>query len=267
MLSSLRVAKMTKNNPQQPQKNTPSVNTKQKVAKPALSEKPASSPPLKPLKLDSLYAFKLGMSSLYDDKGVFTPVTFLQFRPWVVSQVKTSKKDGYESLQLACEGQKNNRCSRAIIKHLVPAGFKGGAKYIREIRQNVSSLSEKATIGQVLSIESLQKGDIVTLSAVSKGHGFAGVVKRWGFKGGPASHGAKMHRRSGSVGNRTEPGRVMPGKKMAGHYGHKKVSIRNVRVWDVVPEKNLVIVKGVVPGSRNSLVYLRKTGEKPALKS
>ena len=209
------------------------------------------------LKLSGLYAFKLGMSAIYDDKGSFVPITVLQFRPWLVSQVKTMDKDGYCSVQLACGPQKNKRCSKSLTTHLLAAGFKEGAAYVREIRQK---LSNDITIGQSVSIHSLQKGDVVTLSGVSKGCGFAGVVKRWGFKGGPASHGAKKHRTTGSIGNRTEPGRVMPGKKMPGHKGARRVSLRNVKVLNVVEDKQLVIIKGAVPGARNSLVYLHKTG-------
>ena len=206
------------------------------------------------VKLSGLYLFKLGMSSLYNEKGEVQPVTLLRFQPWVVSQLKDKKRDAYSGLQLASGPQKNKRCSKALIKHLKPAGFKEGAAFVRELRQ---PLPEGVKVGQPVSIHSLQKGDRVTLSGISKGAGFAGVVKRWGFKGGPASHGAKTHRGSGSIGNRTEPGRVMPGKKMAGHKGARRVSFRNVRVLEVT--EDMVVVKGAVPGARNALVYLHKT--------
>ena len=209
----------------------------------------------KSIQLSGLYAFKLAMSSIYNEKGHFVPVTFLKFHPWRVSQLKNKKKDSYTAVQLACKPQKNNRCSKALVSHLKQAGFKQGAAIVREIRGEFPNSIE---LGQFLSIHSVKKGDVVTLSGVSKGAGFAGVVKRWGFKGGPASHGAKMHRRSGSIGNRTEPARVMPGKKMAGHKGNKKVSLRSVKVLDVVEAKHLVIVKGAVPGARGCLVYLQK---------
>ena len=210
------------------------------------------------IKLSGLYAFKLGMSSIYDEKGRFTPVTLLQFKPWFVSQIKTQKKEGYSSVQVACKAQKNKRVSKPLIKHLTPAGFKEGAAYIKEVRQDST---ENIKLGQEVSINSLEKGDIVRLTGVSKGHGFAGVVKRWNFKGGPASHGSTTHRSSGSIGNRTEPARVMPGKKMAGHYGVEQMSIRNVKVMDVVSDEKLIIVKGAVPGARNSLVYLHKNSK------
>ena len=212
-----------------------------------------------PLSLTGLYAFKLRMSALYDEKGRFTPVTFLKFEPWLVSQVKTKEKDGYSSVQVACGPQKNNRSSKAIKKHLTPAGFKEGARYIREIRQDKV---DHIKIGQKLSIHSLKKGDRVLVQAISKGHGFAGVVKRWGFSGGPASHGSTIHRTSGSIGNRTEPARVMPGKKMAGHYGAELTSLKNVPVVDVIEDESLIVVKGPVPGARNGLVYLELASQK-----
>ena len=205
------------------------------------------------VKLSGLYAFKLAMSSVYDEKGRFVPVTFLKMKPLVVSQVKKKEKEGYNSVQVACMPRKTSRSSKALKGHLSSAGFAESARYIREIRQDVVDNIKE---GQSVSIHSIQKGDKVKVQSVSKGHGFAGVVKRWGFKGGPASHGAKTHRTSGSIGNRTEPARVMPGKKMAGHYGVEKVSLRSVQVMDVIPDENLIVVKGPVPGARNSLVFL-----------
>jgi len=205
------------------------------------------------VKLSGLYAFKLAMSSIYDEEGNFTPVTFLEVKPWVVSQVKKKEKDGYNSIQVACIPQKNNRCSKALKGHLSPAGFTGGARYVREIRQNAVA---DIKVGQWVSIHSIKKGDRIKVQAISKGHGFTEGVMRWGFKGGPASHGAKVHRTSGSIGNRTEPARVMPGKKMAGHYGVEKVKLKNVKVMDVISEENLIVVKGPVPGAGNSLVFL-----------
>ena len=211
------------------------------------------------VKLSGFYAFKLAMSSVYSDKGQVIPVTFLGVKPWVVSQVKRKETEGYNSVQIACFPQKNNRVAKAQKKHLAGCGFAEGARYIREVRQDEV---EGIEVGQLVSINSLQKGDRVKLQSISKGHGFAGVVKRWGFKGGPASHGAKTHRTSGSIGNRTEPARVMPGKKMPGHYGVEKVSVKNVQVVDVIPDKNLILVKGPVPGSRHSLVFLDKSERK-----
>ncbi len=238
----------------------------QKKVEPTMEqvESPQQKTPKEEIKLSGLYAFKLAMSSLYDEKGQFIPVTFLHVKPWVVSQIKQKEKEGYNSVQLACMPQKNNRSSKSLKTHLAPAGFAEGARYIREIRQDSVDNIE---VGQSVSIHSLQKGDKVKVCAISKGHGFTGVVKRWDFKGGPASHGSKTHRTGGSIGNRTEPARVMPGKKMAGHYGVEKTTLKNVRIMDVISDKNLIVVKGPVPGARNSLVFLSKMNEKLGVKN
>ncbi len=218
-------------------------------------KKPSEQKAKEEIKLNGLYAFKLAMSSLYTEKGQVVPVTFLKFKPWLVSQIKRKEKEGYNSVQLACVPAKNKTCSKAVKNHLSPAGLSGKSLFIREIRQKSV---DNIKVGQALSIHSLQKGDRVKLQAVSKGHGFTGVVKRWGFKGGPASHGSKTHRTGGSIGNRTEPARVMPGKKMAGRYGVEKTSLKNVQVIDVISSENMIVVKGPVPGAGNGLVLLSK---------
>ena len=208
-----------------------------------------------PIKLDTLFAFKMSMTSFYDEKGASLPVTALKYEPCFVSQVKTEKKESYNAIQLAFKAQKNERCSKALIKHLAPAGFKEGARYVKEIRQNIP---ENIKVGHKVSIESLKKGDFVKISSLSKGRGFSGVMKRWNFAGGKASHGSKSHRRTGSIGQHTEPARVFPGRKMPGQYGFKKVSRLKAPVVDVLPEEGIIFVKGPVPGARNSLVSLQK---------
>ena len=240
-----------------PSKAEPKAEPKaeQKPAKEATPSKvEAKAEAEKGVQLPGLYAFKLTMSSVYDDKGSVTPVTFLQVKPWVVTQVKQAEKEGYNSVQIACVSEKK-ACAKALSKHLTKAKV-ARFSHIREIR---CKSPQDVKIGQQVSINSLQKGDQIKLQAISKGHGFAGVVKRWGFKGGPASHGSKVHRVGGSIGNRTEPSRVQPGKKMPGHYGAEKISIKNVKVMNVISDKNLIVVKGSVPGSRNTLVFLSKT--------
>ena len=210
------------------------------------------------IKLQGLFAFKMSMTSLYDEQGRRVSVTALKYKPWVVSQIKTKEKEGYSAAQLACGPQKNNRSTRPLIKHLAPAGFKEGARYIREIRQD---LPENVKVGQELSIESLKKGDRVRISSRSKGRGYAGVVKKWGFSGGPASHGSKTHRGTGSIGQGTEPSRVIPGRKMPGQYGFETITLNSVPVVDVLPAEGVIFVKGPVSGSRNTLVSLKKVEE------
>ena len=209
----------------------------------------------KTLKLNGLYATKLGMSSVYSEKGEIIPVTVLRYEHWYVSQLKTNEKDGYEALQLAARPKKAKNTNKAEKGHLKNTSFENGAHLIYEIRQK---LPDGAQVGDKVSIESLVKGDKVSLTSRSKGRGFSGVQKRWNFGGGPAAHGSKFHRQPGSVGNRTWPGRVMPGKKLPGRFGFENVTVKNVEVIDVLTEDSVVLVKGPVPGARNTLVKLMK---------
>lgn len=238
--------------PSQKTSTTDSQQTASQVPKTA--QKPEE-PKRETITLQGLFAFKMSMTSLYDEEGRRVPVTALKYKPWVVSQIKTKEKEGYSAAQLACWPQKNNRSPRPQIKHLIPAGFREGARYLREIRQE---LPENIKVGQELSIESLKKGDRVKISSQSKGRGYAGVVKRWGFRGGPASHGSKIHRKTGSIGQCTEPSRVMPGRKMPGQYGFETITLNSVPVVDVLPQEGVIFVKGPVSGARNTLVSLRK---------
>lgn len=224
----------------------------------AIKEKPKSEKQeqtKEAVKLEGLFAFKMSMTTFYNEKGESVPVTALKYEPCYISQIKNREKESYDAVQVAFKAQKNKRCSKALIGHLKPSGFKEGARFVKEIRQTVS---EEMKPGQQLSIESLKKGDFVKISSLSKGRGFAGVMKRWNFAGGKASHGSKSHRRIGSIGQHTEPSRVMPGRKMPGQYGFKRVSHLKVPVVDVLPEEGMIFVKGPVPGAKNTLVSLKK---------
>jgi len=216
-----------------------------------------SSPQKTTIKLNGLYAFKVSMTRFYDDKGGSLPVTALKYEPSYVSQIKTKEKDSYSAVQMAFKAQKNKRCSKPLIQHLKKAGFKEGARFVKEIRQEL--IPDNVKVGDEVSIQSLEKGDLVKISAVSKGKGFTGVMKRWNFAGGRASHGSKAHRRTGSIGQCTQPGRVFPGRKMPGRHGFQKVSRLKVPIVEVLPEEGLIFVKGQVPGARNTLVSLQKT--------
>jgi len=205
------------------------------------------------LKLGGLYAFKEGMGTIYNEHGDAVPVTILRYEPWIVSQVKTIENDGYNALQIACAPKKQKNSNAAECGHMAKASMATGAKYVKEIRVESADV---AHLGALVSLESFSKGDVVKITSKSKGRGFAGSVKRWNFNGGPASHGSKFHRRPGSSGNRTWPGRVMPGKKFPGHWGNETVTVRNVEVVDIIPSENVLMVKGPVPGARNTLVKL-----------
>ena len=208
------------------------------------------------IKLNGLFAFKEGMATVYNDKGEAVPVTVLRYETWKVSQIKTNEKDGYTAVQLAGVAKKAKNASSAETQHLKAAGFESGAMHVKELRMN--EIPDGLKLGDALSIDTLVKGDVVKITAKSKGHGFQGSVRRWNFAGGPATHGSKFHRRPGSSGNRTWPGRVMPGKKFPGHWGDETITVKNVVVVDVIPSEGVVLVKGPVPGSKNTLVRLVK---------
>ena len=201
--------------------------------------------------LQALFAYKKGMTHIYDNKNQYTPVTALQYKPCRVTQIKTKEREGYNAVQVALESSKKG--NKALQNHLKQAGFKNGACFVREVRQ---TLPDNIQVGQEVSIESLKEGDVIRLSSVSKGHGFSGVVKRWGFGGGPASHGAEKHRTTGSIANTATQGRVFPGKKMPGHFGCDRTTVSNVKVIKVA--EDFIFVKGPVPGAFQSLVELRK---------
>jgi large subunit ribosomal protein L3 len=205
--------------------------------------------------MDGLFAFKVGMSAVYNENGERVPVTVLKYEPMVVSQVKSEEKEGYQAVQVAFKPDRATQSNKASRGSVNKAGFENGAKFLKELRLKNSA---DFSVGQKISIGSVKKGDVVQITGTSKGHGFSGVVKRWDFAGGPATHGSGFHRTGGSVGNRTWPGRVMPGKRMAGQYGNDTVTVKNIQVVDVIAEENVILLKGPVPGSRNSLVRLVK---------
>lgn len=207
------------------------------------------------VKLRGLVLKKVGMTSVFGSHGEMIPVTVLKMEPTVVSQVKTKDRDGYVAVQVAGGLKRAQRTNQAERGHFKASGFENAPAFVKEIRQE--SL-DGVSVGASVSIHSLAKGDKVKLTGTSKGKGFAGSVKRFNFAGGPAAHGSKFHRQPGSSGNRTWPGRVMPGKKFPGHLGDETVTVRNVIVVDVLADENAILVRGPVPGARNSIVKLVK---------
>ena len=206
------------------------------------------------IKLDGLFAFKVGMSTIYSDDGNAIPVTVLKYEPWFVSQIKTAQNDGYNAIQLSCGAKKTKNSNQAEAGHFKKSGLDSSAAiYVKEVRlEQVQDIK----LGSKVDIASLSKGDLVKVTGKSKGKGFAGSVKRWNFAGGPASHGSNFHRRPGSSGNRTWPGRVMPGKKFPGQLGSETVTVKNLEIVEINTDLNVLLVKGAVPGARNSLVKL-----------
>ncbi len=204
------------------------------------------------VQLNTLFAFKMGMSSVYDDQNCRVPVTFLQYKDVRVTQVKKKETEGYDAVQVAVADSR--KLNRSLTGHLKKAGFKTGASYIREARQ---TLPEGVQVGQKVSMDSLKKGDIIFVTGISKGHGFSGVVKRWGFAGGPASHGAEKQRTTGSISNTATQGRVFPGKKLPGRYGCDRTRQKS-EVIDVIPDQGVILVKGPVAGAIRALIEIRK---------
>jgi large subunit ribosomal protein L3 len=209
--------------------------------------------------MTGLIGKKLGMTQFYNAEGNVIPVTVVQTGPCVVVQKKEPAKDGYSALQVGFGNKKNQRVNKAMQGHMAKAG-KGAFQVLREFRLEDVSQYE---VGQEIKVADLFKiGDRIDVSGVSKGHGFAGVIKRWSFGGFPGSHGTHEYfRHGGSIGNRSFPGRVRKGKKMAGHWGNERVSIQNLEVVDIHPDENLMLVKGAVPGAKHGVVIVRRAAK------
>ena len=196
------------------------------------------------------------MSQLFDDTGNVVPVTVVETGPCVVVQKKEVAKDGYNALQLGFGTQKSQRVNRPLRGHMAKAE-RGSFRVLREFRMDDVSTYE---VGQELKVADLvQPGDRVDVTGRSKGRGFAGVMKRWDFGGFSRTHGTHEYfRHGGSIGNRSYPGKVFKGKRMAGHWGNERVSIQNLRVVAVRAEENLLLVKGSIPGSNGGTVLVRR---------
>ena len=199
---------------------------------------------------------KLGMTRVFRENGQSIPVSALEVGPCYIIQIKQSEKDGYNAIQIGFQPKKETRLNKPLNGHLRAAG-KGGFTFLRELR--VDDL-EPFELGQEITSEIFDVGDRVMVRGVSKGRGFSGVVKRWGFSGGDTSHGCRSHRVPGSLGASATPSRVMKGKKLPGRMGNQRVTVKNLRVVDVIREKNLILVKGAVPGSKGGLVEVMRTG-------
>lgn len=196
---------------------------------------------------------KLGMTQIYDESNTLVPVTVVEAGPCVVSQLRTEEKDGYTAVQIAYGEQKAARVAKPQLGQLEKAGIAPHAT-LKEFRtDDVASY----TIGDTMTVEKFESGTKVDVIATTKGRGFQGVMKRWGFHGGPASHGSMFHRRGGSYGMCQWPGHVFKGKKMPGHMGDKSRTTQNLRVVKVIPEKNLILIRGSFAGGTGSLVTVR----------
>ena len=203
----------------------------------------------------AILATKVGMTQIFNEDGVLTPVTVLQAGPCVVTQVKTAENDGYEAVQVGFVDKREKLVSKPVKGHFDKAGV-SYKRYVREFRfENASEYSVKDEI----KADIFAAGDKIDATAISKGKGFQGAIKRHGQHRGPMAHGSKFHRHQGSNGSATTPGRVFKGKGMPGQMGNKKITTQNLEIVKVDVENNLILVKGAVPGPKKSLVTLKET--------
>jgi len=196
---------------------------------------------------------KIGMTQIWKgDRAI--PVTVVLAGPCPVVQRKTTLTDGYEAVQIGFSPKSEKRVNRPALGHFKKAGV-APVRFLREFRGF-------APEGDSVSVDIFAEGEKIDATGTSKGKGFQGVMKRWNFAGGPASHGSKKwHRRPGSIGQRKTPGRVYKGKKMAGHMGMDRITVQNLEVVEVLPGENIILVKGAVPGANGGLVVLRQAAK------
>jgi len=205
--------------------------------------------------MSGLVGKKIGMTSLFDDKGKNVPCTIIEAGPCIVTQIKNNVKDGYESLQLSFEEKKKKLTNKSLMGH-----FEKAKTTPKKKSMEFKGFGQDFNLGDIINVELFQEGDFVDISSISKGKGFQGVVKRHGFSGvGQATHGQHNRLRApGSIGAASYPARVFKGMKMAGRMGGKKVKVLNLKIFKILPDKNIIIVKGAVPGHNNSYLKIEK---------
>jgi large subunit ribosomal protein L3 len=202
---------------------------------------------------------KVGMTQLFDDNGTVVPVTVIEAGPCYVTQVKTQETDGYDAVQLGFEEVVERKLTKGQKGHLE----KAGTPKVRRLREFRSSKPVELALGDVVKADIFADGDFVDVMGISKGRGFAGVVKRHGFAGGPKTHGqSDRHRAPGASGAGTTPGHTFPGLRGPGHMGDERVTVQNLKVALVDAERNLIAVKGAIPGPRGGLVIVRAAVKK-----
>ena len=199
---------------------------------------------------------KLGMTQIFTEEGIVVPVTVVEAGPNVVTQVKTVEKDGYNAIQVGFEDAKEKSLNKPQKGHLAAANVL--KKHLKEFRVDAV---EEFTVGQEIKADLFAAGEKIDVTGTSKGKGFQGPIKRHGQSRGPESHGSRYHRRPGSMGACSFPGRVFKNKKLAGHMGSVKVTVQNLEVVRVDADKNLILVKGAIPGPKGSIVTIKEAGK------
>ena len=203
----------------------------------------------------AILATKVGMTQIFNEDGVLTPVTVLQAGPCVVTQVKTVENDGYSAVQVGFVDKREKLVNKPLKGHF----DKAGVSYKRYVRELKLEDAEEYALAQEIKADIFAAGDKIDVTAISKGKGFQGAIKRHGQHRGPMAHGSKFHRHAGSNGACSDPSKVFKGKKMPGQMGHKRITIQNLEVVRVDADKNLLLVKGAVPGPKKALVTVKET--------
>ena len=203
----------------------------------------------------AILATKVGMTQIFDESGALIPVTVLQAGPCVVTQVKTVDNDGYSAVQVGFCDKREKLVNKPLKGHF----DKAGVSYKRYLKEFKFEDAESYALGQEIKADIFAAGDKIDATAISKGKGFQGAIKRHGQSRGPMAHGSKYHRHAGSNGAASDPSKVFKGKKMPGQMGNKKVTIQNLEIVQVDAENNLLLVKGAVPGPKKSLVTIKET--------
>ena len=203
----------------------------------------------------AILATKVGMTQIFNEDGVLTPVTVLQAGPCVVTQVKTVENDGYSAVQVGFVDKREKLVNKPLKGHF----DKAGVSYKRYVRELKLEDAESYSLAQEIKADIFAAGDKIDVTAISKGKGFQGAIRRHGQHRGPMAHGSKFHRHAGSNGACSDPSKVFKGKKMPGQMGHKRITIQNLEVVRVDADKNLLLVKGAVPGPKKALVTVKET--------
>ena len=199
---------------------------------------------------------KIGMTQIFDAEGKVIPVTVIEAGPCVVTQLKTEEKEGYNAVQMGFQDVKEKKLNKPQMGHLKKAG-EAVKKYLKEVRFDDCSMFQ---VGDTIKADMFAEGDYVDVTGISKGKGYAGVIKRWNAGRSPMSHGAgPMHRHQGSMGACSDPSKIMKGKMMPGHLGAEQVTIQNLDVVKVDAEMNLIAVRGAIPGPKGGIVFLKNT--------
>ena len=203
----------------------------------------------------AILATKVGMTQIFNENGALVPVTVLQAGPCVVTQVKTAENDGYKAVQVGFVDKREKLVNKPQKGHF----DKAGVSYKRYVREFKFENAEEYSVKDEIKADIFAAGDKIDATAISKGKGFQGAIKRFGQHRGPMAHGSKFHRHQGSNGSATTPGRVFKGKGMPGHMGSKQITVQNLEVVKVDADNNLILVKGAVPGPKKSLVTIKET--------